>query len=155
MPIDCPLDLFPGSSEHILRCIMKLFRVFLLTTFFLHTFFPLLAQAQQDKTPATKPPASAPIPRLTIEVTGGDANKPIENASVYVKTIEQHLIKDKKSEINVKTNQGGIAHIPQSPTGRVLIQVIADGWKTYGHWHDITDQQQVIKVHLDRPPKWY
>lgn len=149
------LDLSPHSSEHVPRCTMKLFRVFLLTTFFLHTLSPLLAQAQQDKTPTAKPPAAAPVPRLTIEVTGGDANKPIENASVYVKTLEQHLIKDKKSEINVKTNQGGIAHIPESPTGRVLIQVIADGWKTYGHWHDITDQQQVIKVHLDRPPKWY
>ena len=134
---------------------MKLFRVFLLTIFFLHTLSPVPAQPQQDKTPATKPPAATPTLRLTIEVTGGDANKPIENASVYVKTLEQHLIKDKKSEINVKTNQGGIAHIPESPTGRVLIQVVADGWKTYGHWHDITDQQQVIKVHLDRPPKWY
>jgi len=134
---------------------MKLLRVFLLTTFFLHMLFPVPARPQQDKTPATKSPAATPTPRLTIEVTGGDANKPIENASVYVKTLEQHLIKDKKSEINVKTNQGGIAHIPESPTGRVLIQVVADGWKTYGHWHDITDQQQVIKVHLDRPPKWY
>jgi hypothetical protein len=130
---------------------MKIFRLFLLMTFFLHILSPLLAQSQQDKTP----PTQAPIPRLTIEVTGGDANKPVENASVYVKTLNQHLIKDKKTEINVKTNQGGVAHIPAAPTGRVLIQVIAEGWKTYGHWHDITDQQQVIKVHLDRPPKWY
>jgi hypothetical protein len=97
---------------------MKLFRVFLLTIFFLHTLSPVPAQPQQDKTPATKSPAAAPIPRLTIEVTGGDANKPIENASVYVKTLEQHLIKDKKSEINVKTNQGGIAHWPSSYPSR-------------------------------------
>src|SRR3984893_11328239 len=119
---------------------MKILRLFLLTTFFLHTLFPLLAQCQQGKTPPAQAPA--PIPRLTIEVTGGDANKPVENASVYVKTLNQHLIKDKKTEINVKTNPGGVAHIPAAPTGRVLIQ-------------DITDQQQVIKVHLDRPPKWY
>jgi hypothetical protein len=134
---------------------MKIIRLLLVTTFFLHTFSSLLAQAQQDKTPPAKAPATAAIPRLTIEVTGGDANKPVENASVYIKTLDQRLIKDKKTEINVKTNQGGIAHIPVSPTGRVLIQVIADGWKTYGHWHDITDQEQTIKVHLDRPPKWY
>jgi hypothetical protein len=134
---------------------MKIIRLLFVTTFFLHTFTALQAQGQQDKTPPTKAPATAAIPRLTIEVTGGDANKPVENASVYVKTLDQHLVKDKKTEINVKTNQGGIAHIPAGPTGRVLIQVIADGWKTYGHWHDITDQEQVIKVHLDRPPKWY
>jgi hypothetical protein len=95
-------------------------------------------------------------PRMTIEVTGGDTNKPIEDASVYVKTVEEHsIMKDKTVELNVKTNQKGVAHIPDAPTGRVLIQVVAEGWKSYGHWYDITDQRQVIKIHLDRPPKWY
>jgi hypothetical protein len=36
-----------------------------------------------------------------------------------------------------------------------LIQVIAEGWKTYGRWLDITDPKQAIKVHLEKPPKWY
>lgn len=113
-----------------------------------------LLHAQQTppaKGSATPPPAQ----RLTIEVTGGDANKPVENASVYVKTEEEHLIKNKKTEENVKTNQQGIAHVPQPPMGRVLIQVIADGWKPFGHWFDVSDPRQVIKIHLDRPPKWY
>ena len=92
---------------------------------------------------------------MTIEVTGGDSNKPIENASVYVKTLEEHTLKDKKTELNVKTNQNGVAHIPDAPTGRVLIQIVAEGWKSYGHWYDIADPRQVIKIHLDRPPKWY
>ena len=96
-----------------------------------------------------------PSNRLTIEVTGGESSKPVENASVYVKTIEQHLIKDKKFEVNVKTNQEGEAHVPDAPLGRVLVQVVADGWKTYGHWYEITDPKQVIKIHLERPPKWY
>src|SRR5271167_1127125 len=116
----------------------------------------LPATAQQDKptTPA-KAEAAAAFNRLRIEVTGGESDKPVENASVYLKTVEQHTIKDKKTEINVKTNQSGIAHIPEAPQGRVLIQVVADGWKTYGHWYDITDAKQTIKIHLDRPPKWY
>lgn len=120
--------------------------------------------AQQDQAPPSKdqpPPPSkkeqAPSPtnRITIEVTGGDANKPIENASVYVKTLEQHLIRDKKFEVNVKTNPQGVAHVPDSPLGRVLVQVVADGWKPYGHWYDITEPKQLIKIHLERPPKWY
>jgi hypothetical protein len=119
--------------------------------------------AQQDQ--ATPPKDQAPLPkkdqapspanRITIEVTGGDANKPIENASVYVKTVEEHLIKDKKFEVNVKTNPEGMAHVPDAPLGRVLVQVVADGWKPYGHWFDVTQQKQLIKVHLERPPKWY
>ena len=114
-------------------------------------------QQTQEQTPSTKKKEEAPSPanRLTIEVTGGEANKPIENASVYLKTVEQHLLKDKKFEVNVKTNQHGVAHVPDAPLGRVLIQIVADGWKTYGRWYDITDQKQVIKIHLDPPPRWY
>jgi hypothetical protein len=124
---------------------------------FLLAVLPGLLFAQQGQKPATQKEQqpAAPIARLTVEITGGDENKPVENASVYLKTIEQHAIKDKKLEVNVKTNQLGIAHVPEAPLGRVLIQVVADGWKTYGHWYDITDPKQVIKIHLDRPPKWY
>jgi hypothetical protein len=109
----------------------------------------------QQAPPTKKEQAPSPVNRLTIEVTGGDENRPVENASVYVKTVEQHLIKDKKFEVQVKTNQHGMAHVPDAPLGRVLIQIVADGWKTYGHWYDINDPKQVIKVHLERPPKWY
>lgn len=109
------------------------------------------AQDKQEK----KQEAPSPNNRITIEVTAGDASKPVENASVYVKTIEEHALKDKKSEVNVKTNQEGVAHVPDAPLGKVLIQVVADGWKPYGHWYDITDPKQVIKIHLERPPKWY
>jgi hypothetical protein len=117
------------------------------------SLMPRTVQAQQND---KEQPQSAATPnKLTIEVTGGDENKAIENASVYLKTVEQHLIKDKKFEVNVKTNQKGVAHVPDAPTGRVLVQVVADGWKTYGHWFDVTDAKQVIKIHLEKPPKWY
>jgi hypothetical protein len=109
----------------------------------------------QQSAPQKETAAQAPIPRLTIEITGGDGDKPVENASVYLKTQEDRLIKDKKTEVNVKTNMQGIAHVPQPPVGRVLIQVVAEGWKPYGHWYDITDSKQIVKIHLDRPPKWY
>jgi hypothetical protein len=93
---------------------------------------------------------------VTIEVSGGETGKPVENASVYLKYVEEHkLIKDRKVELNVKTNRDGMAHVPEAPTGRVLIQVVADGWKTYGRWYDITEAKQTIKVHLEKPPRWY
>ena len=112
--------------------------------------------SQQNQTPPSKKDqAPAPGNRITIEVTGGEANKPVENASVYVKTIDQHLIKDKKFEVNVRTNQQGTAHVPDAPMGKVLVQVVAEGWKTYGQWYEITEPKQVVKIHLERPPKWY
>jgi len=115
---------------------------------------------QDPPAPASKPKAPPPggdaQTRITIEVTGGEKSIPVENASVYVKFIEERsLRKDKKLEMNVKTSRDGIAHVPNAPMGRVLVQVVAEGWKTYGHWMDITDPKQTIKVHLERPPKWY
>jgi hypothetical protein len=113
--------------------------------------------AQDSPAPPSKAAAQTPEPnRLRIEVTGGEKAVPVENASVYVKYVEEHVIKkDKKLELNVKTNREGVAHVAEAPLGRALIQIIAEGWKTYGRWYDITDSHQVIKIRLERPPKWY
>jgi hypothetical protein len=111
------------------------------------------AQTPGAKTPA---PASDQFSRVTIEVSGGENDAPVENASVYIKYVEERKIKkDKKVELNVKTNREGTAHVPDAPLGRVLIQVVADGWKTYGRWYDIAEAKQLIKVHLEKPPRWY
>jgi hypothetical protein len=126
--------------------------------FFVFFLVSVLGVASQDSpAPPPKQPAQSEEPaKLTIEVTAGDKAEPVENASVYVKYIEQRTLrKDKKLELNVKTNREGLTHVPDAPLGRALIQVIADGWKPYGRWYDITDPHQVIKIRLERPPKWY
>ena len=101
--------------------------------------------------------AAAPaVKKLTIEVIGGETNVAVENASVYLKYVEEKkLRKDRKYALNVKTNRDGTAHIPDPPLGKVLIQVVAGGWKTYGQYYDLNDAGMVIKIRLDRPPKWY
>ncbi|HVO59125.1 MAG TPA: hypothetical protein VMT51_15645 [Dongiaceae bacterium] len=120
---------------------------------------PIASAAAQDKPKQgdTLAPSTAPASkRLTIEVNGGDREVPVENASVYLKfTEEKKFQKDKRYELNVKTNREGRAHIPDPPVGRVLIQIVAEGWKTYGKYFDLTDPGMTIKIHLDRPPKWY
>jgi len=121
---------------------------------------PRHSAAQNPPPPAAKTPApptpAEQLSRVTIEVSGGEKDVPVENASVYVKYVEEHMIKkDQKLELNIKTNRQGIAHVANAPLGRVLIQVVAEGWKTYGRWYDITDTKQTFKVHLQRPPKWY
>ena len=106
--------------------------------------------------PAAPAQQSVSTVRVTIEVTGGEKDTPVENASVYLKYVEEHkLRKDKKYELNVKTNREGIAHVPDAPLGKVLVQIVADGWKTYGKWYEITEAKEPIKIHLERPPKWY
>jgi hypothetical protein len=113
------------------------------------------ATAQGGNAEAGTPQVAA-NKRLTIEVTGGDKNVAVVDASVYLKFNEGRLLrKDRKYELNVKTNRDGTAHIPDPPLGKVLIQIVADGWKTYGQYYELKDGATVIKIHLERPPKWY
>ena len=93
---------------------------------------------------------------IRIEVTGGEKNKPVEAASVYVRYTETHKLRhDHKVEMNVKTTPQGKVRVPYVPKGTVLIQVIAEGWKTFGKNFDITEDEQLIKIHLDKPHQWY
>lgn len=116
---------------------------------------PMQAEKNQDAAPPPKTTMDQ-TSRVTIEVSGGEKSVPVENASVYIKYVEEHKVKKNKTvELNVKTNRDGTAHVPDAPMGRALVQVVADGWKTYGRWYDVTDPKQTIKIHLDKPPKWY
>ena len=103
-----------------------------------------------------KADAGAKDSRLTIVVTGGDEKKPVDSASVYIRYVEEHKHgKDKKVEMNLKTNLSGVCHVPVIPPGKFVIQVIAEGWKTYGEYYDVSDAEQTINITLVRPPKWY
>ena len=119
--------------------------------------FSMAARAQ-DKDSSAKPSADSGSKdvRLTIVVTGGEDKKPVDSASVYVRFVEEHKHgRDKKIEMNLKTNQSGVCHVPVIPPGNFLVQVIAEGWKTYGEYYDVKDAEQTININLVRPPKWY
>ena len=112
----------------------------------------------QDKGDDTKEKtdSAAKDSRLTIIVTGGEDKKPVDSASVYVKFVEERkYAKDKKIEMNLKTNVSGVCHVPVLPPGKFLIQVVAPGWKTFGEYYDIGQTEQTIHIELVRPPKWY
>ncbi len=125
--------------------------------FSIASLLPFVAAAQNNPSAdSAATPKTTQSNRVRIEVVGGDADAPVENASVYLKYVEERkLRKDKKTELNVKTNREGVAHVPDAPLGKVLIQVIAEGWKTYGKWIEITDPRQTVRVKLEKPPRWY
>jgi hypothetical protein len=107
----------------------------------------LLAQSSGSQ-PESKPTGNT---ILRIELTGGEAKKPIIDASVYLKFTEAKALRDKKIEYNLKTNQSGVARSPEIPKGRLLIQIVAPGWKTFGEYYDITQDEQTIQINLERP----
>lgn len=98
--------------------------------------------------------------RLTIVVTGGENNKPVAEASVYVKSVPGERVgkkgkKEGKFELNLKTNQEGETHSPAIPQAKVLIQVVAEKWKTFGEYYDLQQDNQTIQIHLERPTRFY
>lgn len=119
--------------------------------------FAVAAHGQEkDAGAKAKPDSTTNDSRLTIVVTGGEEKKPIDSASVYIRFVEEHKHgKDKKVEMNLKTNQEGICHVPVIPPGNFLVQVIAEGWKTFGEYYDPSQVGSSINVRLVRPPKWY
>jgi hypothetical protein len=112
-----------------------------------------LARAQTGD--QTGPPGKTT--RLSIEVTGGTENKPVAEASVYLKYVAvSKRGKQEKIELNLKTNQEGVTHSPEIPQGQVLIQVVAPDWKPFGQYYDAQSDDQTVQIHLERPTtKWY
>ena len=96
--------------------------------------------------------------KIRISVVAAETGKPVGNASVYIrfpegKTFFTH--KDKEAEMNFKTNQDGSVKVPGVPRGKILIQIVAPGWHTYGKWYDIEKDDEQIDIKLDKPPRWY
>jgi len=111
------------------------------------------AKADKEK---EKKDADDEFTNLKIEVVAGEKNAPVAQASVYVKYMESRALRrDKKVELNLKTNVEGVTRLPDAPRGKVLIQVIAPGWKTFGQWYDLDQAEQTIKIQLQKPPRWY
>lgn len=102
----------------------------------------------------TKAPDSRTT-KLRIVVTANE--KPVGNASVYVKFSEPGGLfrHDKLAEMSFKTNEDGSVKVPEVPRGKILIQVIAKGWHTYGKWYEIEAESETIQIKLEPPPHWY
>lgn len=115
-----------------------------------------LAGFPQTKDSKEKPSKEPQVAKLRIEVTG-DKDQPIGNASVYIRYPEEHhlLRRSTQTEMNFKTNQDGSVKVPEVRIGKILIQIVVPGWKTYGKWYVIEKNDETIRIKLEKPPHWY
>lgn len=92
--------------------------------------------------------------RLRIEVKTQGGN-PIDRAAVIVNFVEgRSKIKLGKKIVKhweLRTNQEGWAKIPPIPQGKLLIQVIAKGYKTHGETYDVNEEERTIEIKLQPP----
>ena len=98
----------------------------------------------------TPPPATA---KITVTVIKASNGKPIENAAVVF-----HPIKNGKDEGNLelKSNEDGKVSIEVIPIGdTVRLQVIANGFQTFGDDYEITTDSKDIVVKMKHPDRQY
>lgn len=98
--------------------------------------------------------ADKELTNLVIEVKS-NSGKPVDRASVIVKFVQGRSIKkfgkSVRTHWELRTNQQGAVKIPPIPQGKILIQVIAKGYQTYGQTHDVDVEEKTIEVKLNPP----
>src|SRR6516225_5505478 len=105
-------------------------------------------------------PASAQtaMTKLTIHVVN-DSDKPVDRASVIVKFVQgRDYIKFGKKirdTYELRTNEEGEASLPEIPQGKILVQIIAKGYQTYGQTLDINEPERTVEIKLNPPQKQY
>ena len=102
--------------------------------------------------------ADPPMTKLTIEVKTAGGN-PIDRAGVIVRFVEGRsyvkLGKKIRTTYELRTSQEGLAKIPAIPQGKILIQVIAKGYQTFGRNFDVDEEEKTIEIKLNPPQSQY
>jgi hypothetical protein len=116
--------------------------------------FTAAALHGQDKTRWTRkyktPPPSS---RIQILVVKADNGKPIENAAVIFHPIEGDR---DKGALELKTDEDGKAIIDVIPVGdTVRLQIIANGFQTYGGDYKVDKDAMSMEIRLKRPVRQY
>ena len=80
--------------------------------------------------------------------------KPIRNASVVMHPVEKNG-KQSKGGLQIKTDPEGKASFDGAPYGKLRVQVLAEGFQTFGADYDIDKPDMEITVKLKRPQGQY
>jgi hypothetical protein len=101
------------------------------------------------------PLVAGDMTKIQVKVTNL-SGKPVDRASVIVRFIEGRSVvklgKKIRTQWETATNQEGLAKIPEIPQGKILVQVIAKGYQTYGNTVEVNDDEKTIEIQL-KPPQ--
>ena len=102
--------------------------------------------------------ADPPMTKLQIEVKT-HTGKPVDRASVVVRFVEGRSVakfgKKIRTRWELRTNQEGVARIPPIPQGKILVQVIAKGYQTFGETVEVNEEEKTVQVKLNAPQQQY
>lgn len=107
----------------------------------------ILSFAQEDKD-------EGPTSWLSFVVTKEDNGKPVRNAAIIM-----HPVNVKGKQVpggaELKTDMDGKTNFDGIPYGKLRVQVLAQGFQTYGEDFDIDKPKMEISIKLKRPQKQF
>jgi hypothetical protein len=104
------------------------------------------AVAQRDKD-------NAPTSWVNFVVVKDDNGKPVRNAAVIMHPVEKG--KQQHGGMELKTDAEGKANYDGAPYGPLRIQVLAQGFQTYGEDFEIDKPKMEFTIKLKRPQGQY
>ena len=87
---------------------------------------------------------------LNLKVVRETSGKPVRNAEVVLHFMDKDgRLRDEGMEL--KTHEDGLAGANRVPYGKVRVQVIAPGFRTFGEDFDVDKPNMEITIKLQKP----
>src|SRR2546427_6415081 len=80
--------------------------------------------------------------------------KPVRNASVVMHPVEKNG-KQSRGGLQIKTDPDGKANFDGVPYGKLRVQVLAQGFQTFGDDYDVNKPEMEITIRMKRPSGQY
>jgi len=95
-----------------------------------------------------------PLATVNFVVVRDENGKPIRNASVVMHPVGENG-KQERGGLELKTDPEGKTSYDGVPYGKLRIQVLAQGFQTYGDDYDVNEPNMDITVKMKRPAGQY
>ena len=93
---------------------------------------------------------------VKLVIVDGEKGTGVPRAAVTLKFVRgQKLFKKDRAEWDVKTDSKGQVQVPGIPAGKVMVQISAKGFQSFGGEFEISGDEQTLNVKLARPVAQY
>jgi hypothetical protein len=94
------------------------------------------------------------VATVNFKVMRDNSGKPVRNASVILHPVNEKG-KQEKGGLQLKTDADGKTNFAGVPYGKLRIQVIAQGFQTFGEDYEINKTDVDIVIRMKRPADQY
>ena len=107
------------------------------------------AAAQRDRRAEEEPTAA-----INFLVLKDDNGKPVRNAAVIMHPVNSRG-KQQRGGMELKTDSEGKSSFDGVPYGKLRVQVLAQGFQTFGEDYDVDQAKMDLTIRLKRPQGQY